>query len=280
MATNYDAVRAAVRKARNSRRRLSHIIWEALETQPHVTLLDVLVTQVLPGTDVRCFNATFRQVLEIVRASLVCKDEVDRLINFTVHQQDMNLLAELRDKLQAAIDAGYGPETADVLQQQQVRQDIEDEVQSWLQSLFQVGILRGLHLVTVQRCLIFMEGHMMAVMNAKSILAKEYFPTSSECRFTSKGDLVYKNSPEIVIHCFWRDLLLTAIVQNDKAVLNEFKAHAATNAGLRLADALCEKVGFGHDILHYQAEQVKLFCSCHTADMEAAMPELIAFLQE
>ena len=216
-------------------------------------------------------------MLEIVTARLVCEDEVDRLISFSTHQRSIDCLAEFHKAMQARIAAGYCPDLLDAVQQLLNRQNIEHGVQLWLQNLFQVGIVRGLHLVTVQRCLIFMDAHILAIMNAKSIAKEDH---ASECLVTSKGATIYQNSPEAVILCFWRDVLLTAIAHNDNTVLSHFKAHAATDAGLGLTDALSEKMRPAHNILHLQPEKLQLFDSWHTADMKAAIPQLNAFLQE
>lgn len=166
---------------------------------------------------------------------------------------------------------------------------ITDEMETWLNNLFQVGIERGLELDTIQKCLIFMEGHILALINATQ--DPHYYDACFECHvYGPKFAIRYDGSPDYVLANFWRDLLLIAIVEGDKVVLANFKAHKAdigkTARASWLKESLCNLLPYtpdpaqGKDPDEERLGAVDWQNSWHTDAMRAAVPCLRAFLQE
>ena len=133
----------------------------------------------------------------------------------------------------------------------------------------------GLELATVQKCLIFMEGHIIAMMsdNCRTDYS-DCFVCFESTISDSKGDSRYKGMPDSVIPCFWRDLLLMAIIQGDKAVLTKFRAHKDTST--LLTDLLLVTPGPERD---QERNKEDLQFAWHTDAMKDAMPQLRAFLK-
>ena len=99
---------------------------------------------------------------------------------------------------------------------------------------------------------------------------------------SSAGESRYQGMPEDIIPLFWRDLLLTAIMQGDKAVLAKFKAHVAGpepkaddwGKTASLADLLPITSGSG------QKSEEDLQDRWYSDAMRKALPKLVAFLKE
>ena len=173
---------------------------------PQAELVELLKTHVLPGIDEASFKLVLQQALQQFRV----RQESVELINSEKHHQSIN---EMAKKLKRA---GYN-------KRHEYMEGTTDEMETWLNNLFQVGIERGLELDTIQKCLIFMEGHILALINATQ--DPHYFDACFECHvYGPKFAIRYDGSPDYVLHNFWRDLLLIAIVQGDKVVLANFKA--------------------------------------------------------
>lgn len=121
---------------------------------PQADDLKLLKAHVLPGIDDEPFKPIFQQAIQKFKA----KDEIDQLISFKSHQQSINGLEKSQVKSQEGlarwVRGAVGIQGSDV-----------GEIETWLNNLFKVGIERGLELGTVQKCLIFMEKHIVAIMN-------------------------------------------------------------------------------------------------------------------
>ena len=132
----------AIRPVKKHQRRLSQLIWGMLEMQPQANLLTLVKAQ-LPGVDIDSFRPIFQQVLQIVSPILVCKDETAQLVKCNPYQRSIDRLAE---KYQACYEQ-YDAE----IQQVEHRNDIVDMMELWLQQLFQIAIVWGLELHSVQK---------------------------------------------------------------------------------------------------------------------------------
>lgn len=156
----------------------------------------------------------------------------------------------------------------------QIKNYITGEVLAWLNDLFEVAIEGGMQLATTQKCLIFIESQMIDSMqdNCRADCCCCYDPsyTVSDSGSSSR----YQGSPDTVISCFWRDLLLMAVIQNDTAVITNFKAHSSSLGG---GTALCDVLGYirnpkkGANRRRYEDDW-------HTAAMKAAVPKLHSLL--
>ena len=96
---------------------------------------------------------------------------------------------------------------------------------------------------------------------------------------SSDGDQRYDGPPDTTLYLFWRDLLLMAFIQGDKAVISAFEAH---------------RHKLGGDISHLwehirdpekpsknsAADDEKFQDEWHTDEMRAALPELHAMQAE
>ena len=212
----------------------------------------------------------FQQAIQKFRA----KDEIDQLISFKSHQQSINEIAKaLKSSLRTDWHDGYE-------EQSELHGEIVGEVEQWLNSLYQIGIERGLELSLVQKCLIFIEGHIVTTMNNNC--RSPYVDSDCyECNVSdSKGAEIYDGRPETVIPYFWRDLLLTALVQDDKTVLSKFKAHKAAGHKESFSDLLAYIPGPEHKKRCKHSRDEGLHDSWYSADMKAAVPRLRALLQE
>ncbi len=107
--------------------------------------------------------------------------------------------------------------------------DILGEISAWLNDLFKVAIEKGSDLTSVQQHLIFIEEHMLEIMhsNCRSAYSESVSDGGDpESAITdSTGATRYLNTLDMVIPLFWRDLLMTATIQNDKRVLQRFHTH-------------------------------------------------------
>lgn len=145
---------------------------------------------------------------------------MDRKISFDAHKQSINASAkELKRSLRSDWHDGYEDQV-------ELKGQIVGEVDTWLNSLFKVAIEDSLELAIVQKCLIFMEGHVIAMMsdNCRTDYSDCYDCFESTIS-DSTGDSRYQGMSDSLIPYFWRDLLLMAIAQGDKTVLTNFKAH-------------------------------------------------------
>ena len=258
----------AARPAKKRQGQVPKILSEALEVLPQADVLKLLKAHVLPGIVDEPFKPIFQQGIEKFQA----KDEIDQLISFKSHQQSINGLAKnLKSSLRRDWHDGYEEQSA-------YKGQMVGEIETWLNNLFKVGIERGLELGTVQKCLIFMEKHIVAIMNdhCRSTYSESCYDIVIS---DSQGAAVYDGVPEYIIPYFWRDLLLTAIVKGDKALLSKFTAHCETD-GEGLIVSLSHIPGPEHDKQSKRDGSENLYDSWHTAEMQAAIPQLRALLEK
>lgn len=122
--------------------------------------------------------------------------------------------------------------------------DIVGEVQIWLKALFKIAMVEGTDLAAVQQCLILMEEHMLDIMHnhCRSPFGETLAdcPVHFDCGIShADGNSRYSGSPDVVIPCFWRDLLLTAIIQGNKEVLKDSKATVVVPTQTRSTKTSC-----------------------------------------
>lgn len=271
MATKRSAPKeTAARPAKKRQGKVPPILTEALEVLPQADFLKLIKAHVFPGINDESFKPVFQQAIQKFRA----KDEIDQLISFKSHQQSINGIAKtLKSSLRTDWHDGYE-------KQSEFHGEIVGEVEQWLNSLFQVGIERGLELSLVQKCLIFVEGHILAMMN-NNCRSPYQDSDGYECNVSdSKGATIYDGRPETVIPYFRRDLLLTALVQDDNTVLSKFKAHKAAGHEEIVSDLLAYIPGPEHKKRCKHSQDEGLYDSWYSADMKAAVPRLRALLKE
>lgn len=225
----------------------------------------------LPGIDDTSFKAFFQQAIDSCKA----KSALQSRINFDVRKQAINASAkELKRSLKNDWHDGID-------YQIECKGEIAMQAMEWLDNLFKVAIEEGLELATVQKCLVFMEGHIVTMMNDNTRCDySNCYDCLSDTVKSSNGDTRYEGPPNVVIPLFWRDLLLVAIIQGDKALLSTFKTHRAaakpegfSSYPLNLTDLLPSTPGPEHK------KGIDLQDDWHTDAMEKAMPQLREFLK-
>ena len=175
--------------------------------------------------------------------------------------------------------------------------DIVGEVRTWLIALFEVAIVEGTDLAAVQQCLILMEEHMLDIMhnNCRSPFGQTLgdCPEHFDCSVSDEdGNSRYSGSPDVVIPCFWRDLLLTAIIKGKQEVLDNFQSHRRfSNTDKEYKDTLHYQYRMPTTLtglIHFTRDPQDPSKACvsdqgfeddwHTAAMKAANCKLHAFL--
>ena len=159
------------------------------------------------------------------------------------------------------------------------------EAMKWLDNLFRVAVEDGLELATVQKCLVFMEGHIVTMMNDNTRCDYgDCYDSFSGTVTNSKGDSRYEGSFDVVIPLFWRDVFLVAISQGDKALLSKFKIHRAAakpthccSYPMSLTELLPLTPGPEHN---GDRNKEDLQHKWHTDALKKAMPQLREFLKQ
>lgn len=151
----------------------------------------------------------------------------------------------------------------------------------WLNSLFEVAIERGLELARTQRYLFFMERAMSRMAdNRCRTKYRDHLDWMEEQITDSKGVLMYHGSPEAVFHYFWRDLLLTAFVQEDTAVVKAFCDHRYKSEKLPLSLTDLPKYSYNPSDPERKADDDGAGDDWHTDAMRAELPKLHALFAE
>lgn len=264
---------AAARPSKKSLVQIPQVLVEASETLPPAVFIKLISQHVLPGIDDASFKAFFQQAIDTFKA----KSELQSRINFDVRKQAINASAkELKRSLKNDWHDGTD-------YQIDCKGDIAMQAMEWLDNLFKVAIEEGLELATVQKCLVFMEGHIVTMMNDNTRCDySNCYDCHSDTVKSSQGDSRYDGPPNVVIPLFWRDLLLVAIIQGDKALLSNFKTHRAAakpkpfdSYPVTLTDLLPLTPGPEHD---HDRNKEDLQDDWHTDAMKKAMPQLHDFL--
>lgn len=271
---------AAARPVKKTKCTVPTILTEAQAALPVAEYLKLLNKNVLPGIDVE----RSREVFEAIRNSR-SKQDVAQQIGFESNKRNINQQQKALEKdiKQNWKDGG--------IKQAEMSAAIANEVSSWLDCLFKVAVEAGTELVTVQKCLIFVEGHILQLMNNRS--RSNYDDCYSIMGYTiesSDGETRYEGPPDTTLPLFWRDLLLMAFIQGDKAVISAFKAHRQKLGGDKKNGTMGEPDTFTHLWEHVRdpekpsknpaADDKKFQDQWHTDEMRAAVPELRAMLAE
>lgn len=272
---------AAARPVKKTKSTVSAILTEAQAALPVAEYLKLLNKNVLPGLDVE----RSREVFEKAIRNSKTKQDVAQKIGFESNKQNIN-------QQQKALEKDIKQNWHDGWQEQiDMMVGIADEVSSWLDRLFKVAVEAGTELATVQKCLIFMEGHILQLMNNRCRTRYDECFDSLEHTIKSSGGLArYNGPPDTTLPLFWRDLLLMAIIQGDKAVISAFKAHRQKLGGNYKsgmtgdADTLTHLWEHVRDAekpsKHPAADDKKFQDEWHTDEMRAALPQLRAMLAE
>lgn len=256
---------AAARPSKKTSVQVPQVLVEAAETLPPAVFTQLIKAHVLPGIDEAPFKASFQQAIDKHKAT----SELQSRIKFDVRKQAINASAK---ELKRSLKSDWRGTDHQI----QCKGDIAMQSMEWLDDLFKVAIEEGLELITVQKCLIFMEGHVVTMMNDRTRTKYGHcYDYLSGTVNSSDGDSRYKGSPDVVIPLFWRDLLLVAIIEGDKALLSNFKTHRAaakpevySSYPMNLTDLLPSIPGPEHK------KGIDLQDDWHTDAMEKAMPQL------
>ena len=197
-------------------------------------------------------------------------------IKFAAHKDSLTQQAK---DLKSSLRHDWHDGTDDQIE---IKGGIVMEVLQWVSDLFKVAIDKGVELAAVQKCLIFMETQMLETMHDNCRTEYEMCCDCFNDSVTdSAGAVRYQGAPDSVIPHFWRDVLLMAIIQGDKAVLDMFKAHY--NRPGKKSDGPWGPPENLTNVLP-DAKQGKgankdWEDSWHTDAMTAAVPKLLALLQ-
>ena len=272
---------AAARPVKKMKSTVPAILTEAQAALPVAEYLKLLNKNVLPGLDVEPFREVFEKAIHISRT----KQDVAHKIGFGSHVQKIN-------QQQKALEQDINQNWHDDYQEQtETIAGVAHEVSSWLDRLFKVAVEAGKELAHVQTCLIFMEGHILQLMNNRCRIPYTDCYDILDYTIESSGGLTrYDGPPDTTLPLFWRDLLLMAIIQGDKTVISAFKAHRQELGGKSKNGKMGVPVTFTHLSEYVRdpekpsqnpaADDEKLQDKWHTDEMRAALPELRAMLAE
>lgn len=262
---------SAARPAKRSTSKLSPVLTEASTVLPQAEFVKLIKKHVLPGLDDEAFKDVFQQAI----VKFKTKDAVDQKIKLEDHKKSIKQHAkELKSSLRHHWHDGHEDQV-------HIKHCITGEVLEWLNDLFEVAIEGGTQLAITQKCLMFMEDQVVAIMDDN---CRVDFYDCCDPDYTvsnSTGETRYDGSPDTVIPRFWRDLLLMAVIHNDTAVINSYKAHSSSDgAGSYLSDVLACTRHPDHPQLNKAADRCEYDDDWHTAAMKAAGPKLRAMLEK
>ncbi len=249
---------------------MSDVLKDAAELLPQEFFIELIKEHVLPEVHNEAFTGLFQQAISKFEA----QDELDQIIRFDAHKESLDRQASaLMISLEEDPHDGYE-------EQGDMRRTVGDEMVLWLSDLFRIAIEQGVQLAIVQQCLVLMEGYVVSMMESstgRSDYSNCYEDYDTETVTDSQGASRYEGLPDQAIPHFWRDLLLMATIQENVALIDEYKSHrnsARKNKRLRHV-LLCtpdpERVT--------KASKRDFEDSWHTDAMKAAVPKLRALLK-
>lgn len=263
-----SASRAVVAKP-SKKRKMPAVLTEASAVLPQDQYVKLLNQHVLPGLD----DAAFRHVVQQAITDFKAKDDVDQIVDFAGHRASLcGQAKELKRSLRQDWHDGYEDQVA-------MKGGIIQEIVDWLNDLFKLAIEKGLELAAAQKCLIFMETQMLQIMHDNCRCQyKECYDVFSSTVTDSSGATRYSGAPDTIIPQFWRDLLLMAIIKEDKGFLETFQSHYKRTG--KKADEPWGPAGNLTNVLPCSnLADKRPEDDWHTDEMKAAVPRLHALLQ-
>ncbi|DBA97736.1 hypothetical protein WJX82_010024 [Trebouxia sp. C0006] len=222
---------STTRPAKKSANKVPQGLTEASEVLPQAEFVKLVKKHVLPGLDDEAFKEVFQQAVVKFKR----KNAVDQKIKLDDHKKSLKQHAK---ELKSSLRHDWHDGSDD---QMQIKNYMTGGVLAWLNDLVEVAIEGGTQLATTQKCLVFIESQMIDSMLDN---CRADFTCCYESDYTvsdSSGNRRYQGPPDTVIPCFWRDLLLMALIQNDTAVITSFKAHSSSLGG---GTYLCDVLGY------------------------------------
>jgi len=267
--------------------KVSDVLTRAIATLPRKELVELFSTHVLPGVIDKAFRGIFQEALNAHSRTDAEKQE----IKWDSYKKSIARKAKELKKSLRRLEFWE--------EQYCMTCDILGEISAWLNDLFKVAIEKGSDLTSVQQHLIFIEEHMLEIMhnNCRSAYSESVSDGGDpESAITdSTGATRYLNTLDMVIPLFWRDLLLTATIQNDEGVLQRFHMHReGADTKQEVRKQICGYYNMPTtltSLLHYThdptcPEQLSgpdgqsFDDNWHTPAMKAAVPRLRAFLDK
>ncbi len=210
-----SASRAVVAKP-SKKSKVPAVLTEASVVLPQDQYMKLLNQHVLPGVD----DAAFRYVVQQAISDFKAKDDVDQIVNLAGHRASLcGQAKELKRSLRQDWHDGSDDQI-------EMKGGIIQEIVDWLNDLFKLAIEKGLELAAAQKCLIFMETQMLQIMHDNCRCEYEMcYDAFGGIVTDSSGATRYSGAPDTIIPQFWRDVLLMAIIKEDKGVLETFQSH-------------------------------------------------------
>ncbi len=206
MSPKRSASRAVVTKP-SKKSKVPAVLTEASVVLPQGQYMKLLNQHVFLGLD----DAAFRDVVQQAISDFKAKDDVDQIVNFARHRTSLcGQAKELKRSLRQDWHDGFDDQI-------EMKGGIIQEIVDWLNDLFKLAIEKGLELAAAQKCLIFMETQMLQIMHDNCRCKYQMCYDAFGGTVTdSSGAKRYSGAPDTIIPQFWKDVLLMAIVKEDK----------------------------------------------------------------
>ena len=210
-----SASRAMITKP-SKKAKVPAVLTEASVVLSQDQNMKLLNQDVLPGVD----DAAFRDVVQQAISDFKAKDDVDQIVDFAGHRAS---LCEQAKELKRSLRQDWHDGSDDQIE---MKGGIIQEIVDWLNDLFKLAIEKGLELAASQKSLIFMETQMLQIMHDNCRCEYQMCYDAFGGTVTdSSGAKRYSGAPDTIILQFWRDILLMAIMKEDKGVLETFQSH-------------------------------------------------------